>query len=315
MKMIRIENVSRRFGPVLALEDVSFLAGDGEAVGLLGPNGAGKTTLIRILTGLLRPTAGRVEIDGIPMEEDPISIKKRLGYLPENNPLYGDMRVAEYLGFAAEMKGLPRARIDEAVGKAVSDCGLAGWESRILGKLSKGYRQRVGLAAAIINDPALVVLDEPTSGLDPGQIVEFRALIRGLKGRRTILLSTHILADAGAVCDRVVVLRKGRIAAVDTVEALGRRLRPQAVWDLTVAGRLEVVEASFRSVSGILELSVIPAGREGEWRIKAVTEEERDPRQDFVRLVADGDLKLLSMRPALLTLEDIFMGLMTGDAE
>jgi ABC-2 type transport system ATP-binding protein len=311
--MIAAEEIGRRFGRTVALDRVSFTARDGEALGFLGPNGAGKTTMIRILTGLLKPTEGRVFIDGIAMEEAPFRIKKKIGYLPESNPLYGDMRVCDYLRFAAAAKGVPKHHIEDRTDTVIMECGLAGWEHRMVGKLSKGYRQRVGLAQAVINDPSFVILDEPTSGLDPGQIVEFRSLIRGLKGKRTVLLSTHILPDASAICDRVLILRKGRIVAVDTVEELGRRLRPSAEWVLSVSGPREEVDSAFRNINGIMDLRITEGKIENEWIVTARTDRDTDPRQEFVQAVVKNGFRLLELRPSELSLEDVFLDLMTED--
>ncbi len=307
--MISAEKISRRFGAAAVLHDVSFTAPSGEVVGLLGPNGAGKTTTIRILTGLLDPSGGTVRIDGIRLDEDPRAVKRRIGYLPENNPLYLDMKVAAYLDFAAEAKGVPKRRRSSSVAEAIETCGLAGHEKRTIGKLSKGFRQRVGIAQAVVNDPSVIILDEPTTGLDPAQIVEFRNLIRLLKQDRTILLSTHILSDASAVCDRLVILRKGRVVAEGSTEALGRRIKPVTEWALAVEGPRASVDAAFGGLQGILRVDVGAGKAPNRWEIRAFTENDADPRRAFLATIVAYDLKLLELLPAKVDIEEIFLEL------
>src|SRR5215831_1809391 len=220
--MIQVDRLSRRFGSFLAVDGVSFEVGKGEIVGLLGPNGAGKTTTMRMLTTYLTPTNGRAHLAGFDVLDDPLEVRRALGYLPENVPLYGEMRVREFLRFRARLKDVPRSKLRRALAEVVARCRLEEVENRIIGQLSRGFRQRVGLAEAMVHDPPILILDEPTAGLDPLQILEVRDLIRELGDRHTILLSTHILPEGEAVCGRVIIIARGRIALDERLEDLRR---------------------------------------------------------------------------------------------
>ncbi len=218
--MIEVENLTKRYGDLVAVGDISFSAETGQVLGFLGPNGAGKTTTMRILTGFLPATSGTARVDGFDIFEQAQEVRKRIGYLPENPPLYNDMTVWSYLTFVARIKGLARAKIPEAAERTIERCGLAEVAYRVLGHLSKGFRQRVGLAQALIHDPSVLVLDEPTIGLDPRQIIDIRSLIRDLSSKRTVILSTHILPEVAQLCDKVVIINQGRIAVEGSLESL-----------------------------------------------------------------------------------------------
>ncbi len=218
--MIEVENLTKRYGDFTAVEDLSFRIEKGEIVGFLGPNGAGKTTTMRILTGFLPATSGKVKISGYDIFSDPMNVKKRGGYLPEHPPVYTEMTVEGYLLYVAKIKGVPRKKRKEALARVLDRCGLSDVRTQIIGKLSKGYRQRVGLAQAMIHDPDVLILDEPTIGLDPKQIIEIRQLIKSLAGDHTIILSTHILPEVTMICQRVLIMDRGRIVADDTLEKL-----------------------------------------------------------------------------------------------
>jgi ABC-2 type transport system ATP-binding protein len=220
--MIEVANLSKRYGDLVAVRDVSFTAADGQILGFLGPNGAGKTTTMRIITGFMPATSGTVRVDGFDVFEQSTEVRRRIGYLPENPPLYNDMSTAAYLRFVARLKGLGRADGAAALERVLETCGLTGVRDRLLGHLSKGYRQRVGLAQALIHDPPVLVLDEPTIGLDPRQIIEIRSLIKTLGGKRTVVLSTHILPEVSQVCDKVVIISDGRIVVEDQLANLTR---------------------------------------------------------------------------------------------
>lgn len=225
--MIEVEGLIKRYGDFTAIEDVSFRVKKGEIVGFLGPNGAGKTTTMRVITGYLPATEGKVHIAGFGVFEEPMEAKKRIGYLPEHPPVYNDMTVQEYLRFVAKIKGVPRSERSNAMDRVVQRCGLKDVLKTIIGKLSKGYKQRVGLAQAMIHDPEVLILDEPTIGLDPKQIIEIRKLIKSLSGDHTIILSTHILQEVSMICERVIIVHEGRVVADDTLE------------DITAQGTLE----------------------------------------------------------------------------
>jgi len=236
--MIVVENLSKKYGSFEAVRDVSFTVGQDQVLGFLGPNGAGKTTIMKILTGYHLPSRGQVRIDGIAVDEEPVEIKKRIGYLPENVPLYGDLSPDEYLYFAASARLIPKGDRRKAVDGAIAACGLEGYRTQRIESLSKGYRQRVGLAQAIIHDPPILILDEPTSGLDPNQIIEIRSLIRELGKRKTVILSTHILQEVEAVCSTVLILNEGRIAAQGTPEEIAETVKggSRDSWELYLKG-------------------------------------------------------------------------------
>jgi ABC-2 type transport system ATP-binding protein len=233
--MIEVANLSKRYGDLTAIRDVSFSAADGQILGFLGPNGAGKTTTMRIITGFMPATSGTVRVDGFDVFEQSTEVRRRIGYLPENPPLYNDMSVAAYLRFVAKLKGLSRgADIAAALDRVLETCGLTAVRERLLGHLSKGFRQRVGLAQALIHDPPVLVLDEPTIGLDPRQIIEIRGLIKTLGGKRTIVLSTHILPEVSQVCDKVVIINDGRIVVEDQLANLTRGRSLEEVFIATI---------------------------------------------------------------------------------
>jgi ABC-2 type transport system ATP-binding protein len=220
--MIEVANLRKHYGDIAAIRDVSFTAAPGQILGFLGPNGAGKTTTMRIITGFLPATSGTVRVDGFDVFEQSAEVRRRIGYLPENPPLYNDMAVGPYLRFVARLKGMSRGEIAAARDRVIETCGLTGVVDRLLGHLSKGYRQRVGLAQALIHDPPVLILDEPTIGLDPRQIIEIRSLMRTLGGRRTLVLSTHILPEVSQVCDKVVIINEGRVVLEDQLANLTR---------------------------------------------------------------------------------------------
>ncbi len=224
--MIEVRNLTKRYGDIEAIRDISFSAAKGQILGFLGPNGAGKTSTMRIITGFMPATSGTVKVAGFDIFEQSLEVRQRIGYLPENPPLYNDMAVAEYLRFVAKIRGIARGQVADAVASALEKCGLTDVRQRIVGHLSKGYRQRVGLAQALIHNPSVLVLDEPTIGLDPRQIIDIRGLIRDLSGERTVILSTHILPEVAQLCEKVVIINRGRIVLEDSLASLtqGRSL-------------------------------------------------------------------------------------------
>src|SRR5215468_4710797 len=223
--MIKVEGLTKRYARTVAVNDISFEVEKGQIVGFLGPNGAGKTTTMRILTGFLPATSGRANVAGFDVQENPLEVKKRIGYLPETPPVYPEMEVSEYLNFVGRLKGIPSEDIDRRVDEVMGRCAVGDVRNKLIGKLSKGYRQRVGLAQAIIHNPDVLILDEPTSGLDPKQIIEIRELLRALAGEHTIVLSTHILSEVEHSCERVIIINRGKVVAQDSVANLTNRLR------------------------------------------------------------------------------------------
>jgi ABC-2 type transport system ATP-binding protein len=234
--MIEVANLSKRYGDLTAVQDVSFTAAPGEILGFLGPNGAGKTTTLRVITGFLPATSGTVRVSGFDVFEQSAEVRRRIGYLPENPPLYGDMTVVPYLRFAAKIHGVGRGEVGAAVERAIDTCGLTGVADRLLGHLSKGYRQRVGLAQALIHEPEVLILDEPTNGLDPGQIRDMLAFIRSLGAKRTIVLSTHILSQVLAACHKVVIINEGRVVLEAPLGDLTRDRSLEDVYTQAISG-------------------------------------------------------------------------------
>ena len=312
--MIEVERLVKDFGTTRAVAGVSFTVGRGEIMGLLGPNGSGKTTIMRVLTGFFPPTEGRVAIDGLDVAEHSLAVRERIGYLPENVVLYPDLSVRRFLRFCAEVKGVSAAERTSRLDEVLSACGLAEVADRLIGKLSKGYRQRVGIAQALVHRPRVLVLDEPTVGLDPGQIIEIRSLIRALAGSTTILLSTHILPEVSMTCGRVIIIDYGRIIAEDTAEGLTRRLRGSDETRVRIAGPREAVLAALRSLAGVDEL------REETSPNGIVTVVARSSGGDAVRgaiaeLVVRSGWGLLEIRPLPMSLEDLFVRLVRDDRD
>jgi ABC-2 type transport system ATP-binding protein len=228
--MIEVRNLTKRYGDVVAIRDISFTAVNGQILGFLGPNGAGKTTTMRVITGFMPATSGSVKVAGFDIFDDSYEVRKRIGYLPENPPLYGDMTVTSYLRFVGRIRGIPKAELPDSVDRVLRTCGLAEVTGRVIGHLSKGFRQRVGLAQALIHNPSVLVLDEPTIGLDPRQIIEIRTLIKDLSGERTVILSTHILPEVSQLCDKVVIINEGRIVVDDTLANLTQQMSLEQVF-------------------------------------------------------------------------------------
>jgi len=242
--MIEVAHLSKRYGDLIAVNDVSFTAASGQILGFLGPNGAGKTTTMRIITGFMPATAGTVRVEGFDVFEQSAEVRRRIGYLPENPPLYNDMAVVPYLRFAARLKGVGHADLAGAVDRALETCGLTGVSRRLLSHLSKGYRQRVGLAQALIHDPPVLVLDEPTIGLDPRQIIDIRALIKSLGKNRTVVLSTHILPEVQQVCDKVVIINDGRVVVEDQLANLTRERTLEQVFIQSISAEARAAVAA-----------------------------------------------------------------------
>jgi ABC-2 type transport system ATP-binding protein len=315
--VIEVEHLTKRYGPVTAVHDVSFQVQKGEILGFLGPNGAGKTTTMRVLTGYMPATEGRVRVAGHDVFEQAVEAKRRIGYLPETPPLYPDMTVREYLQFVAKIKGVPPAERKARVDQVMARTWVSDMANRTCGKLSKGYRQRVGLAQAIIHNPDVLVLDEPTAGLDPKQIIETRRLIKELAGDHTIILSTHILPEVSQTCDRVVIINKGRVVAEDTPANLTRRLRgSETIFIQVDAARAADASAALSAVPGVVRVAP-SANTPGAFEIDS--ESGRDVRRELARAVVLGGHDLVELRPLRVSLEEIFLSLITeekvGEAE
>jgi len=333
--MIEVRNLSKKYGAAWAVKDVSFSVGKDQVLGFLGPNGAGKTTIMKILTGYHYPSGGEALVEGIPVLEAPSEVKRRIGYLPESVPLYGDLTVEEYLGFLASLRLVEKSRRKEALERALEACGLGEARRKRIEALSKGFKQRVGLAQAIIHDPAILILDEPTTGLDPNQIIEIRALIKSLGARKTVILSTHILQEVAAVCSQVLILNGGRIAAQGAPEEIAGAMKGGDTWELLLKGGTpEEIERSLKKLGRETSAFTVKegpggAGNGGTWQVSffiqgsprsespaaegGPAEEAGDGEAIFDWAVASG-LKILGMSRKTLSLEDIFVQLTREEA-
>jgi ABC-2 type transport system ATP-binding protein len=310
--MIEVQQLTKRYGPTLAVSDVSFEVRKGEVLGFLGPNGAGKTTTMRVITGYLPPSSGHVTVAGCDVVEQSLDARRHVGYLPENPPVYTDMKVNEYLAFVGRIKGVPRRELRTRVRDASERCAITDVQSRPIGKLSKGYRQRVGLAQALIHNPDVLVLDEPTAGLDPKQIIETRELIRRLSGQHTVVLSTHILPEVSKTCDRVVVINAGKVVAVGTPEELTRRLQGFETVLVTAEGPGGEIKSKLETVEGVNLVEEREAVN-GRVTFEVHAGRENDVRSELARAVVESKWRLLELRTSGMSLEDIFLKLTTKE--
>jgi len=306
--VIEAQGLTKRYGRTVAVEDLSFSVQRGEIIGFLGPNGAGKTTTMRVITCYLPPTLGQVTVAGYDVMRHPIEVKKRIGYLPETPPLYPDMRVHEMLAFAARIKGVPRRQVKQRLDEVAEKTAITDVRNKIVGQLSRGYRQRVGLAVALIHNPEVLVLDEPTAGLDPKQIIETRKLIQGLAGEHTIILSTHILPEAAQICRRVMIINAGKLVAEDTPENLTARLQGFETMHLLVEGPEGLVRERLARVEGVSGLSCSRAG-DGRLECTVRMTPGRDTRKELARAVVESGWGLYELRPVGMSLEEIFLKL------
>jgi ABC-2 type transport system ATP-binding protein len=311
--VIEVQHLTKRYGPVTAVNDVSFKVERGEILGFLGPNGAGKTTTMRVLTGYMPPTDGKAIVAGFDVLDQPIEAKRRTGYLPETPPLYPDMTVLDYLTFCSRIKGVPRAERTSRVKTVMERTRVADMAKRHCGKLSKGYRQRVGLAQALLHNPDVLILDEPTAGLDPKQIIETRRLIKELGGDHTIILSTHILPEVSQTCQRVVIINNGRVVAVDTPANLTARLGGAGALYVEVDSMGADARDTLAAVPGVTGVSVSEArGTISGYEVAAAA--GRDVRREVASTVVGRGWGLLELRPMRISLEEIFLHLTTEDS-
>jgi len=302
--MIEVENLSKFYGPRPAINNLTFHVGSGEVVGFLGPNGAGKTTTMNILTCILPATSGRAKICGHDVFEESLAIRKKIGYLPETPPVYPDMTVGDYLAFAARIRRVPYNQVKKAVDRVVGKCVLGDVQDRIIGRLSKGFQQRVGLAQSMIHDPEILILDEPTVGLDPIQIIEIRKLIKELALSHTILLSSHILPEVTMICNRVIIINEGQIAAEDSLEGLTSSLRKSERLLLKVRQAENGVAEKLGALERVLAVTPQAAG---EYLIEC--EIDSNLQEPIARLALDEAWGLVELRPLAMTLEDVFLKL------
>lgn len=306
--MIEVSHLSKNYGSRPAVKDLSFTVGDGQIFGLLGPNGAGKSTIMNILTGYIAPTSGEVKVAGFSLPEQAQQAKACVGYLPEQPPLYPEMTVQEYLDFASELKGVRRAERKEQVRRAARRTGLEEVLPRLIRSLSKGYRQRVGIAQALLGSPKLIILDEPTVGLDPAQVIEIRKLIRELGKAHTVILSSHILSEVQAVCSQVLILAKGRLVAVGAPDELGEKLSSGSCLKATVLGNGQTVLKAVGSIPGIRKVE-LEGESDGQVTFTAESTDDTDRRAEVSRALSQAGCTVLALSAESKTLEDVFLAL------
>ena len=306
--MIEVSELSKKYGDVTAVDNLTFKAETGQIMGFLGPNGAGKTTTMRILTCYLPPSSGTVTIDGFDIAEASLEVRRRIGYLPELPPLYLDMTVESYLLFVAKIKGVASAQLKSRIDDTMEKTGVAHVARTVIGHLSKGYKQRVGLAQALVHNPSVLILDEPTVGLDPKQIIEIRETIKSLRGEHTIILSTHILPEVAMTCDKVVIISKGRIVGEGSPESLTEQLREEGVLRAQVAGPREAVEGLLTGIEGVVDVQYEDAGQDlGAYLVTTVA--GQDVRDPLAKAIVDGGYGLRELRSMDMSLEDVFLRL------
>ena len=311
--MIQVEGLTKRYGPHTAVSNISFEVSKGQIVGFLGPNGAGKTTTMRVLTCFLPPTEGRVSVAGYDVVEQPLEVKRHIGYLPESPPLYPEMEVTEYLEFTGRIKGVPKGDIGKRVDEVLEKCALGDVRYKLISKLSRGYRQRVGLAQALIHNPDVLILDEPTAGLDPKQIIETRKLVRDLSGNHTIILSTHILPEVSTTCQLVIIINQGKLEAIDTPDNLTARLQGHETIFVEVEGPADQVAAKLQSLNGVARVARRD-GHPGHVGLEIETAKDHaNIRSDLARCVVESGWGLHELRPVGMSLEEIFLKLTTSD--
>jgi ABC-2 type transport system ATP-binding protein len=312
--LIEVQNLTKAYGPVTAVDHVSFTVNKGEILGFLGPNGAGKTTTMRILTGFMPATSGTALIAGFDVSQDSLSVRRHIGYLPEAPPLYPDMEVASYLDFVLRIKNVPAEKRGARVTDAIEKTGLGERRNQLIKRLSRGYKQRVGLAQALVHDPDVIILDEPTVGLDPKQIIEVRHLIKSLAGGHTIILSTHILPEVSMTCDRVVIINKGKIAAVDTPQNLTSQLKSGQRIQVEVRAPERPLQDLLAQIPGAGSVQFDPPRADGHTKVTVEAAPGSDIRSQIAAKVVEKGWELYELRGVSMTLEDIFLQLTTDDA-
>lgn len=306
--MIEVRELTKTYGPYRAIDRLSFSVKKGEVVGFLGPNGAGKTTTMKIITGFMAPSDGSVQVAGFDVFENPIEVKRRIGYLPETPPVYGEMSVESYLRFVAKLKGVEKSKLSQLVERAIEKTDLGSVRKRMIQNLSKGYRQRVGISQALVSDPEVLIMDEPTVGLDPRQVAEVRQLIKELAGHHTIILSTHILPEVQAACQRIIIINKGKIVAQDSLEGLSKRMTGSGRVHLRVATPTERLANDLRLVPGV---RVVLASQSGLYEIE--TDGDKETAQKLAAHAVSSGAGLLELREESFNLEDLFLKLTTSE--
>lgn len=311
--MIQVQNITKKYGNFTAIEDIKFEIKEGEIVGLLGQNGAGKSTTMNIITGFIEPTEGRVIIDGYDISKNPKKAKKQIGYMPEGVPLYLDLTVKEFVTYMAELKGIKRNEKKEMIQKALEDTNLVDVQNKLIKNLSRGYKQRVSLAGTLVNNPKVIILDEPTVGLDPKQVTEIRALIKRLGKSHTVILSSHILSEVSQICDRVIIINKGKIVAIDTPEKLEERAIGKNIVYVTVEDPKDKMKDVKSKLKNVKEIKLVESSEDKTKKYEIVAEHKnQDLRKNIFEVFAKEGITIFEMKKADATLEEAFMKLITG---
>lgn len=313
--MIEVKNVTKKYGSFLAVDNISFTVKDGEVVGFLGPNGAGKSTTMNMITGFIEPTEGTIIVNGYDVLKKPISAKKQIGYMPEGVPLYSDLTVKEFVTYMAELKKIPRKEKREKVEKALEQTGIKDVEKKLIRNLSRGYKQRVSLAGALIGDPEVIILDEPTVGLDPKQITEIRKLIKDLGKEHTVILSSHILSEVSQICERVIIINKGRIIAIDTPENLEKKTQEKNVLLLTVEDKNNYMKNLQKDLPEMLECKLIKNNDDGTMQYMIKSDAEIDLRKNLFDILPKNNVTIFELKKAEKSLEDAFITLVDENTE
>ena len=313
--MIEVKNVTKKYGYFLAVDNISFTVKDGEVVGFLGPNGAGKSTTMNMITGFIEPTEGTIIVNGYDVLKKPISAKKQIGYMPEGVPLYSDLTVKEFVNYMAELKRVPRKEKKEKVEKALEQTGIKDVEKKLIRNLSRGYKQRVSLAGALIGDPEVIILDEPTVGLDPKQITEIRKLIKDLGKEHTVILSSHILSEVSQICERVIIINKGRIIAIDTPENLEKKTQEKNVLLLTVEDKNNYMKNLQKDLPEMLECKLIKNNDDGTMQYMIKSDADIDLRKNLFDILPKNNVTIFELKKAEKSLEDAFITLVDENTE
>ena len=306
--MIEVRNLTKRYGPTVAVDNISFDAQGGEVLGFLGPNGAGKSTTMRVLTCYLSADEGTAKVAGYDVFDESIEVRKRIGYLPESAPLYTDMGVIDYLKFIAQVRGIPKSQCSQRIKDVIDVCGLEKMIQKDVGELSKGYRQRLGLAQSLIHDPPILILDEPTSGLDPNQIIEIRNLIKNIGKEKMIIFSTHILSEVSATCSRILIINDGQIVANGTPNELSGRARGEEVIHVSIRGPREEIEAKLKTLSLISDFSRLKSD-DGVCGYQIVSQKDKNAAEELFHFVVQNHWSLTELRQEAISLEDVFLKL------
>lgn len=313
--MIQVENITKKYGSFTAVDEINFEIEEGEIVGFLGPNGAGKSTTMNMITGFIEPTSGRIIIDGYDISKKPKKAKKQIGYMPEGTPLYGELTVKEFVTYMAELKGVAKKDKKEMVQKVIKETGLEEVEDKLTRNLSRGYKQRVSMAGALVSNPKVIILDEPTVGLDPKQVTEIRALIKELGKDHTVILSSHILSEVSQICNRVIIINKGKIVAIDTPENLEKKVVNGNAIYITVEDPENKMDTIKKELKNVREISLVAENEDKTKKYMITAEEGVDLRKDVFETLAKEDITIFEMKKVDATLEDAFMQLINSANE